>query len=475
MSSSESAIDFGLLSPGYAGTGAFERTCDLVFGRAMLDVESALAAAQARAGIIPQDCAQTIADVVARFELDTSVLATGVRDTANPVVQLVVQLESAVAAVDERAAGFLHYGSTSQDVLDTAIMLVSARVLEDIGQQLGRCTEALLGLIERFGDLPAAARTLTQHAVPTTFGLRAATWLRLVLDGAERVVAVRAALPVCMGGAAGTLSAYAEYASARTAGRVSATDVVPGFARELGLTARTVPWHGIRTPYLDLVHAIAVVTGGLGKIAADVLVLSRTEIGEVAEPGSPGRGQSSAMPQKRNPVLATLITTAARQLPAQALVVMQAMACEDERSAGAWHTEWQPIRECLRLCLGASSNAALLTEGLTVMPERMLENLKLTGAAIVAERLAAALAADLPKAMAKKVVTRAVGNGAADGAAVLATIGSITGREDLDIFRRNPVELFDPTRYLGQAADTVQEVVGAAPDVLDALSRMSHL
>jgi 3-carboxy-cis,cis-muconate cycloisomerase len=276
-----------------------------------------------------------------------------------------------------------------------------------------------------------AGRTLTQHAVPVTFGLKAATWLHLVLDAVDRVRRVRADLPVSLGGAAGTLAAYEEYGP----GSLELPDLV---ARRLGLAPQVVPWHGIRTPIADVASALLVTTGALGKIAADVLVLSRTEIGEVTEERAPGRGASSAMPQKHNPVFATLVATAARQLPPLAVVLFQSMTAEDERSSGGWHAEWQPLRDTLRITAGAAANAVRLAETLRVNPEAMAANLRLTRGAIVSERVNAVLAPKLGKAAAKRLLTEATAEAERTGA-------------DLADLLDVPPDLLDPAGYTGLA------------------------
>jgi 3-carboxy-cis,cis-muconate cycloisomerase len=234
--------------------------------------------------------------------------------------------------------------------------------------------------------------------------------------------------------------------------------LIAPFAEELGLPEPVLPWHALRTPLADLAAVLQCVTGALGKFALDVQTLSRTEIAELAEPLAPGRGASSAMPQKRNPVLATLIVAAARQVPAHALVLNLSMLAEDERAAGAWHAEWQPLREALRLTGGAAHTAVELAEGLRVDTGRMRANVALTQGAIVAERLTAALAPVLGKARAKKVLTHAA-HEAAD-----------TGRAIGDVLRADPdlsaaldparlAELLDPDRYTGVAGALVDRVL----------------
>ncbi|EOD69358.1 lyase family protein [Amycolatopsis vancoresmycina] len=416
----------GLLAPAWAGTGADALVDDRALLTAMFATEVALAEAQAELGVIPESAAAAIR-AAAVPEPD---LAVGVRETANPVVAFVAAL---AAAVGPDAAEYVHRGSTSQDILDTALMLLCRAAFDRIERDLLATAESLAGHVRAHRGTPMAGRTLTQHAVPVTFGLKAATWLHGVLDAVERVRRVE--LPVSLGGAAGTLSAYQEYSSAEAALRLP--DLV---ARRLGLAPQVLPWHGIRTPIADVAAALLVTTGALGKLAADVLVLSRTEIGEVTEATAPGRGVSSAMPQKHNPVFATLVATAARQLPPLAVVLFGSMAAEDERSAGAWHAEWQPLRDALRIAAGAAANAACLAASLQVSPAAMAANLQLTRGAIVSERVNAVLAPKLGKAAAKRLLAEATAEAGRTGRDLAAVL-------DLDL----PPDVLDPAAYTGLA------------------------
>ena len=357
--------DTGLLSLVWPGSGMDTLLADDAWVVAMLAVEVALARAQADLGVVPASAVEPIAEAVRSARIDTGDLALRARGSANPVVELVRELTAAVAAVDPAAAEYVHRGSTSQDILDSAAMLLASRALLAIDADLTRVADALAALADEHRHTPMAARTLTQHAVPTTFGLKAAGWLTLVLDASDRVRQVRSALPVQLGGAAGTLAAYVEYARAAGVDPVGhAAALTTRVAAELGLRAPAAPWHTQRTPLADLGWVVVVVTGALGKLASDVLGAARTEVGEVAEPAGEGSGVSSAMPQKRNPVLATLLMSAARQAPGYAAMLGQSMLAEDERSPGGWQSEWQPLREGLRLAGGAARTAAELVEGL---------------------------------------------------------------------------------------------------------------
>ncbi len=459
------ALDSGLLAPVRAGVRVEELTSDQAWVRAMLDAEAALTRAQARAGLVPEEAAALIGRAAAELDVDVPALARRARRSANPVVPLVSDLRVAAAA----AASHVHLGATSQDILDTAAMLVARRASEAILADLDAVAASLAGLAERHRTTVMAARTLGQQAVPTTFGLKAATWLAGVLRARDRLAAVP--LPAQLGGAAGTLSALTEAAEgpptsaqspegAGAAETPSPTPHQPGegrtregraasgvgghppsageralrvvelFAQETGLVAPEIPWHAERSVVADLGAALAGVSTALGKIAADVVLMSQTEVGEVAE-ASPGG--SSAMPHKRNPALSVLIRAASLQVPVYAQALAQ--VGEHERAAGAWQAEWSPLRECLRLTGGAAETAAELTAGLQVFPGQMRANAGLTGGRIVSERLAAHLGRD-------------------------ALTGTLRRDGPLDA----PADLLDPSGYLGAAPALTDRVLAAYRD-----------
>lgn len=527
-----SADDSGLLSPVRVGSAVEKATGDLAFVQAMLDAEAALTRAQAALGQAPGAAAVAVADV-ARAELyDVRDLAVRARAGGNPVIPLVADVTAAVARTDREAAAYVHRGATSQDILDTATMLVAARTLPLILADLGRTATVLGRLATAHRNTPMPARTLTQHAVPTTFGLKAAGWRALTLDAHDRLTALRP--PAQLGGAAGTLAAFGALAEGagvgsapgpgagtappprtapasdiggRTPGETSGatpdapetagptaeagagtaagpgtptgvgTPAGPGateagddlgvrllarFAAEVRLAEPALPWHTLRTPVADLGAALAFAVGALGKVAADVLVLSRTEIGEVAEGSG---GGSSAMPHKSNPVRATLIAAAARQTPGLAATLLGSLAAEDERPAGAWHAEWQPLRELLRLAGGAAREAAELAEGLRVFPHRMSEHLALTDGLIVSERIAAALAPLVGRSRAKELLTaasrRAREEGVGLAAALAGTLAEVPGLADV-LSEARLRELTDPARYTGSAAALVDRALRRA-------------
>lgn len=423
--------DAGLLAPGWAGSPAASATSDSAFLGALLDAEAALTRAQAGLGLAPDAAASAVSAVTAA-DLDVRSIALRARGGGNPVIPLVADL---TAAVGKEYGPYVHRGATSQDILDTALMLVARRTLDLILADLERTARALGRLAAAHRDTVMPGRTLTQHAVPTTFGLKAAGWRSLVLDARDRLARLR--LPAQLGGAAGTLAAFAAF------GAEDPGALVAAYAGELGLVEPALPWHTLRTPIADLAGGLALTAGALGKMAADVLTLSRTEIAEVAEGSG---GGSSAMPHKANPVAATVIAASARRAPGLAATLYGSMVAEDERPAGAWHAEWEPLRELLRLVAGAAHNAAELVEGLRVNTDAMRDHLALTHGLIVSERLAVALAPVLGRARAKELLTRAAERAVAKNRPLVDVLGEEPELKELDL-----VELTDPTRYTGSA------------------------
>ncbi|KQX78570.1 3-carboxy-cis,cis-muconate cycloisomerase [Streptomyces sp. Root1310] len=426
--------DAGLLAPGWVGSPAAAATDDDAFLRALLDAEAALTRAQEALGLTPRGAGAAVTSAADDGGFDVRSLAERARGGGNPVIPLVADLTKAVG---EEYGPYVHRGATSQDIMDTATMLVAVRTLALLLADLDRVERALARLAAEHRDTPMPGRTLTQHAVPTTFGLKAAGWRSLVLDARDRMTAVRDSLPAQLGGAAGTLAAFTAY------GATDATALPAAFARELGLREPLLPWHTLRTPIADLAGCLALAAGALGKVATDVLTLARTEIAEVAEGSG---GGSSAMPHKANPVRSTLIAAAARRAPQLAATLYGSLAAEDERPAGAWHAEWEPLRELLRLTGGAARDAAELTEGLRVDADAMRAHLDLTHGLIVSERLSAALAAVLGRARAKELLTELARRTYAEDRPLAELLAAEPDLKDADLG-----DLTDPARYTGSA------------------------
>ncbi|WP_327143675.1 3-carboxy-cis,cis-muconate cycloisomerase family FAD/NAD(P)-binding protein [Nocardia sp. NBC_01327] len=458
------AIECGLLSPVSVGVPVESLLGDDAWIEAMLEVELALTRAEARLGMVPDSVAEHMAIAVREHEFSARDIAEAARGAANPVVTFVERLHRAVADIDPVSANYVHYGSTSQDILDTATMVIAARVLSIIITDLNTMLGSLAELARRHRDTPIAGRTLAMQAVPTTFGAKVAVWMQGLLDARDRLCQVRTGLPVQLGGAAGTLASYIECArcadsalSQAPAGEI-VERLTEEFAAELSLTVTAAPWHTVRTPIADLAGALALTSGVLGKLAVDVISQSRTEIAELCEPSAEGRGESSAMPQKRNPVLSTMIRAAALQVPGLASTLFGALLAEDERPAGSWHAEWQPLRECLLLVGGAAHTAVELAAGLIADADRMTTNLTLTDGQIVSERLSIRLAPLLGKPVAKKTLqaaayeSQSTARPLADILAECPDIAVHLGRPEL-------AELLRPENYLGAAPDLVDRVL----------------
>jgi 3-carboxy-cis,cis-muconate cycloisomerase len=425
-----------------------ERVDDRAWLGAMLDVEAALARAQARAGVIGQEDADAIAAACEPAGFDATDLGRRAAASGNPVVPLVHDLGERVKG---DAAAQVHRGATSQDVLDTAAMLVARRALGPLLGDLDAAADAAATLAARHRDSPQAGRTLLQQAVPIAFGLKAAGWMVALDEASERLAEVREGrLAVQLGGAAGTLAAMGEAGPA----------VVTELARELVLAEPVLPWHTDRTRVAELAGALGEACGAAAKVARDVVLLAQTEVAEVREGGVGARGGSSAMPHKRNPVAAVSVLACAQQAPGLVATLLAAMAGEHERAAGAWHAEWRPLAELLRLTGSAAAWLRDCLEHLEVDAARMRANLEAGGGVLLADRVAAALTPALGRAAAHDLVrdvARSVGAGDGSFADLLVRRPEVRdhlGSETL-------AHLLDPAGAMGAAPALVDRALAA--------------
>ncbi len=422
---------------------------------AMLDVEVAWAHALADVGAGPASLGDVVATAAKALDLAPGEVAAAAEAGGNPVIPVVRALRARVEAADAEAAPWVHRGLTSQDVLDTALMLVAARAVDRVLSDLGSVSDALVFLAAHHRETPMVARTLAQHALPTTFGLKAAGWLEGVLDAREQLGAVRTALPVQCGGAAGTLA----LGDLATGGR--AVDAATALADRLGLVWPGSPWHARRGHVTRLGDAMVASTDALGKIATDVALLARPELGELAEPAAAGRGGSSTMPQKRNPVLSILIRSAALQAPhLGASLHTSAAAAVDERPDGAWHAEWPVLRRLVLLAAGSGALAAELLGGLEVRTDAMADNLAAAGPLLLAERLQAELPGRLGGGAGAQATVRgllALAGAAGDPRAVLRDGIPLDALPDADLD-----DLLDPRGYLGATDHLVDHALARA-------------
>jgi 3-carboxy-cis,cis-muconate cycloisomerase len=408
---------------------------------AMLDAERALARAGAATGVIPDHAAGAIAARCDPELYDVGALARAGRAAGNPVEPLVRAMRDGLG---DEEAGFVHWGATSQDILDSAAMLVAKRALAPIAAWLGEAADACATLARNHRATPIAGRTLLQQATPTTFGLKAAGWLLGLREARTLVQAVSARrLRAQLGGAVGSLAVLA----------ARGPEVAGLYARELGLAEPPAPWHAERSALIELGAALATAAAACAKISGDVVLLAQTEVAEVREGAG---GASSAMPHKRNPAVAvrTLACAAAARRHAAALVAAEPH--EHERAAGAWHAEWGAITGALEGAGGAAAGAARLLADLEVDPARMRRNLDLTGGLVMAERVTHAAAGRVGLAAAREHVTAAAARAAGGDATFPEALAEVEG------LGLTPAEIdaaLDPAAGLESAAALVDRVL----------------
>ncbi|MFC9353677.1 lyase family protein [Arthrobacter sp. NPDC057013] len=481
MTGFQAAGDVGLLSPVSASPLVAALTGDRAVLAAILAVEAGWAAVLEQHDLAPAGSAAVVAHAADASRYDLADISRRAQGGGNPVIPLLADLRTQVKALDTAGAGAgkaVHTSLTSQDVLDTALMLVARNTVEALLADVKGTTAALARLAEQHADTLCAGRSLTQHSLPFTFGLRAAQWFQGLAAAARRLEALE--LPVQFGGAAGTLAAGTVLTSKAGLTSGPATDpfaLSDALATQLGLAAAPAPWHTNRLAVTSLGDGVASVVDALGKIAADVLFLSRPEVAEVAEPRAPGRGVSSAMPQKQNPVLSVLVRSAALQAPGLAAQLHLAAATfNDERPDGAWHAEWPALRQLLALALGAAGHVRELAEGLQVFPDGMRRNLDLSGPLLLSEGVTAAVAPLLPagdagaagsngdgKQQLQAVVNKALQAPPAEQAATYRRLlRDAVPADRLSDARLE--ELLDPASYLGQAAEISRRILAAFPD-----------
>ncbi|MDB5872390.1 MAG: pcaB [Ramlibacter sp.] len=346
---------------------ALEAFADSAFVEAMLRFEAVLAQAQAECGVIPRDAARLIAQCCVASRFDAHKIAQDSARAGSVAIPLVKALKDEVARVNADAVAFTHFGSTSQDVIDTASALASRRVLSLIEADLDTMIDALLKLAEQYAAAPMLARTLAQPASVTSFGWKCAQWAAPLVHSRQRLrVAAAAALAVQLGGAVGT--------QAQMKGK--GPEVVRLMAKELGLAAPAAPWHTQRDAWVALGCEFGLLAGGLGKLAKDLSLLGQWEVGEVSEPAEPGRGGSSAMPHKRNPVAAMVALAAAQAAPQHVAALLAAMPQEHERALGPWQAElaaWPRLLQCTHGSVRALAQALPV---LQVDTQRMQANLE---------------------------------------------------------------------------------------------------
>jgi 3-carboxy-cis,cis-muconate cycloisomerase len=421
---------------------------DRALVEAMVEVEVALLQALADLDLAPAEAARELADAAAsgRLELDVEALGRGTGQQGTPIPALLKALRGQLS---DAAAAHLHKGATSQDVIDTAIMLVTRRALDAVLADLSGAADACAELARRHRDAILPGRTLLQQAIPVTFGLKAAQWLSGLDAALADLRAVRGdELAVQFGGAVGTLANLGD----------RGLEVAAGLARRLDLLAPALPWHTIRLRPAHIATALGATLGLLGKIGRDVVLLAQSEVAEVAEAGGEGRGGSSTMPHKRNPVGGIGLIACAQRGPGLVATMLAAMVSEHERGTGAWQAEWDTLLELLRLTGSSAAIARELLTGLEVDPEKMRSDMDLTGGLVMSESVAAALASSIGRSGAQELVEKAARRSVQSGREFrealleLPEVADGLGPDGLD-------QALDPAAYLGVTAALIDRAL----------------
>jgi len=438
--------ELGLLSGLFAQGPVAAQTSEVALLQAMLDVEVALMRALAKAGIAPAQAAIEVAQVADASTFDVGAIGRGTADKGTPVPAMLSALRSRLST---DAAAHLHQGATSQDIVDSALMLVAHRALAPLLEELSAAADACAQLADRHRSTLAPGRTLLQQALPLTFGIKAATWLS-GLDGSYAELAdVRAhVLAVQLAGAVGTLASLGD----------RGLEVMAAVADELGLAEPALGWHTVRLRPTRLSAALGSALGVMGKVARDVVLLAQTEVAEAAEGGGEGHGGSSTMPHKRNAVGAVAVIACAQRAPGLVATIMASMVQEHERAAGAWQAEWEPLLELLRLAGSAATTLRELVEGLDVDAERMRANLGATGELVMSESVAAALSESIGRPAAQELVANAAARSVQEGRSFRAALADVPevestlGADGLDA-------ALDPRGYLGVADQLIERAL----------------
>ena len=421
---------------------------DETLAQKYVEVEVALAKAQAQVGVIPPTAATQITEQAGTTATDLGKLKTETDVVGYPIVGLVHQLAAHVG----EAGGYVHWGATTQDIMDTATVLQLRDALVIIGDDLAHLDTTLAVLAKRHRDTVMAGRTHLQHALPVTFGYKAAVWLSMIQRHRQRLDQLKPRLLVVQfSGAAGTL------ASLGTQGLA----VQSALARELHLGEPTITWHAARDSMAEAVSFLGLVTGTLSKIAVDIMLMMQTEVAEAFEPFVKGRGSSSTMPQKRNPISCEMIVALAKAVRQHAGLMLDAMASDHERATGPWHLEWIAVPESFIATAGALHQARFMLDGLIVDPGRMQKNLDMTGGLIVAEAVMMGLAPHTGRGPAHDIVYAACRDALEQGTPL---IDQLRKRPDVTAHfdEAGLARLTDPANYLGTAREMVDRVVGGS-------------
>jgi 3-carboxy-cis,cis-muconate cycloisomerase len=436
-------------------SAAMRAVCDdVAYLQNMLDFEAALARAEAATGVIPPAVAGPIANACRASSFDLAALAEAATRSGNLAIPLVKALTADVAKADPNAARYVHWGATSQDVIDTAAMLTLRAGIDALLADIGRAIAGFAGLARQHRNTAVVARTWLQHALPMPFGLKLAEYAAALHRSRVRLLRLRReTLALQFGGAAGTLAALGD----------KGLVVAERLARELELPLPDAPWHSHRDRLAEAASVLAIIAGTCGKIARDVQLMMQTDVAEAFEPSGEGRGGSSTMPHKRNPVAAATALAAAIMAPNLAATMFAAQVGDHERSAGPWHAEWPTLPSLLLVASGALAAIVDIAEGLEVDVTRMRVNLEATGGLIMAEAVAFALAEKIGKREAHRLVEAASKTAIAEKKGlrdVLSGDAKVTAHLSADRLAK----LFEPMAYQGASQALIDRLLASLDD-----------
>jgi len=441
-----------LLDPLFRSSAVDNLFTDRATLQGMLDFESALARAEARIGVIPGAAAAAIAKKCRAELFDTAALAQAAAHAGNIAIPLLKHLTALVAKKNKQAAHFVHWGATSQDAIDSGRILQLRQALDLIARDLDSLALPLGALAQKHRSTLITGRTWMQHALPTTLGVKVAGWLDAIVRHRARLTETKKrCMVVQFGGAVGTLAALGN----------RGPDVASLLAAELGLGLPDLPWHSHRDRLAEVGVTLSLCAGTVGKIARDISLHMQTEVAEIFEPAGEGRGGSSTMPHKRNPLSSAVMLQAAIRVPGLVSSLLMAMMQEDERGLGGWHAEWETLPDIVQLTAGAIHHLATIVPNLEVDVQRMRTNLDLTQGLIFAEAVSMALGEKIGRAQAHEIVEAACTR-ARKEKRELRTILSADPKVGAQLSTGDVDRLFDPRNYLGAAEEYVYRVVAAS-------------
>ncbi len=447
-----STLDSAIFAPLFNDDEISSALSDVAFVRALVQVETALARAQARVGVIPPSAAEQIAKVQVG-PIDIVALTKGAVRSGFPIIALVQELRK---QVDAEAAPFVHWGATTQDVMDTAFVLQLRATIKLMGERIRQIARNLSALADQHRATVLAGRTHSQQALPITFGLKVVGWLAPLIRHGERLAEIeRRLLVVQFGGAAGTLAALGDKGLA----------VAEELAIELGLRAPAMPWHAQRDGLIEFAGWLSLVTGSLGKMAQDIILMAQTEVGEAGESGEAGRGASSTMPQKSNPITSELIVAAARTNASLLSALHNAQIQEHERATHGWQVEWLTLPQMVTLAGGALMHASYLAKHLQVDAAAMRSNITRANGVVLAEAAVFTLAKAMPRAQAEELVKKACGVAVGESRPLIDVVKDLAG----DSIQAGAVDwqaLAKPENYLGETEKIIDRVLKSADQLL---------